>query len=222
MRFCLNYLSPVVILAVTLSTVTVRAQGPRAHTRPTPNRSTAVTDSQASELTLTLTAVAVRPIQVWLRTAGVIEKDAKTITASVPASDARRIKAGQRVRAFPPESRSSMYQAFVSAVRADGNRARVTVALANPAREGSTRYVLEIVTDQGERLSVPNEALIERGSTRLVYVQEAEGRYEPRTVEAGLQGELYTEVLKGLTAGEQVVTFGSFFIDAEHKLKGAS
>jgi hypothetical protein len=36
----------------------------------------------------------------------------------------------------------------------------------------------------------------------------------------GVQGELFTEVVKGLMPGEQVVTFGSFFIDADHKLKG--
>jgi multidrug efflux pump subunit AcrA (membrane-fusion protein) len=110
----------------------------------------------------------------------------------------------------------------VSAVRTEGDRTRVVVNLSNPAREGSVRYLLEIVTDDGDRLSVPNEALIERGGTRIVYVQEEAGRYTPREVETGVQGELYTEVRKGLDAGQQVVTFGSFFIDAEHKLKGAS
>jgi len=53
-----------------------------------------------------------------------------------------------------------------------------------------------------------------------VYVQGSEGSYAPREVELGLQGELFTEVVKGLMPGEQVVTFGSFFIDADHKLKG--
>jgi Cu(I)/Ag(I) efflux system membrane fusion protein len=205
-----------------LASAGVHAQGPREHTRLKGNRSTAVTESQATELTLTLTEVAVRPIQVWVRTAGIIEANGKTITASVPAVDGRRIKIGQRVRAFPPESRSSMYQAFVSSVRVDGGRGRVAVTLSNPAREGSTRYLLEIVTDEGDRLSVPNEALIERGGTRLVYVQQDEGKYLPREIEAGVQGELYTEVRSGLKAGEQVVTFGSFFIDAEHTLKGSS
>jgi len=40
-------------------------------------------------------------------------------------------------------------------------------------------------------------------------------------VQIGLQGELFTEVTGGLKEGEQVVTFGSFFIDADHKLKGS-
>jgi hypothetical protein len=42
----------------------------------------------------------------------------------------------------------------------------------------------------------------------------------PKEVHTGIQGELYTQVLEGLQANTPVVTFGSFFIDAEHKLKG--
>ena len=42
----------------------------------------------------------------------------------------------------------------------------------------------------------------------------------PQEIHTGLQGELYTQVLDGLTEDAHVVTFGSFFIDAEHKLKG--
>lgn len=208
-----------VVLILILPSIVVDAQSPRERTRLKGNRSTTVSDAQASELTLTLTAAAVRPIQVWVRTAGIIQANSKTISATVAAADSQRIKVGQRVRAFPPESRSSMYQAFVSAVRPDGG---VTVTLATPPREGSRRYVLEIVTDQGDRLSIPNEALIERNARRLVYVQDKEGNYQPREVETGIQGELYTEVRSGLKPGEQVVTFGSFFIDAEHTLKGSS
>ena len=42
----------------------------------------------------------------------------------------------------------------------------------------------------------------------------------PQEIQTGLQGELFTEITGGLKDGDQVVTFGSFFIDAEHKLKG--
>lgn len=210
------------LIALMLPSLVGHGQSPRERTRLKGNQSTTVSDSQAAELTLTLTAVAVRPIQVWVRTAGAIQPNSRMISATVRAADGRRIKVGQRVRAFPPESRSSMYQAFVSSVRPDRDAARVTVALSTPPREGSRRYVLEIVTDEGDRLSIPNEALIERNARRLVYVQDNEGAYQPRDVETGVQGELYTEVLSGLTPGEQVVTFGSFFIDAEHTLKGSS
>ena len=53
-----------------------------------------------------------------------------------------------------------------------------------------------------------------------MYVQQQPGQYAPQEIHAGIQGELYTQVFDGVRDGDEVVTFGSFFIDAEHKLKG--
>ena len=66
---------------------------------------------------------------------------------------------------------------------------------------------------------MPNEAILESGGTSTVYVQQPDHQYLPRNIKVGVQGELFTQVLDGLTAGQQVVTIGSFFIDAEHRLK---
>ena len=197
------------------------AQSVRDHTRTAPDRSTAVTEAQATELTLTLTETAVRPIQIWVRTAGVLDGSRNTIAASVSQAEGALISVGQRVRAFPPESRSRMSQARISHVAPQGTRVAIVATLAGQGLEGSTHYVLEIVTEAGEFLSVPNEAMIETEGKRVVYVPQGPGRYLPREIRTGVQGELFTQVLEGLKAGEQVVTFGSFFIDAEYQLKGS-
>jgi len=199
-----------------------QAQGLRERMqRLNATKATAVTESQAADLTLTKTAVAVRPIQVWVRTAGAIEKSGRTITVMLSPAEGALVKVDQRVRAFPPEARSSMYQARVTNVsKTADDRVAVTVTLVAPPREGSRWYVMEIVTDRGEHLSVPNEAIIEEGDTHVVYVEQQQGQYVPREIHIGAQGELYTHVIDGVKDGDQVVTFGSFFIDAEHKLKG--
>lgn len=114
-----------------------------------------------------------------------------------------------------------MFQARITQVSSRGERVQITAALTGPAHNDSTRYVLEIVTERGEFLSVPNEAIIETDGRRIVYVQQSQGRYVSREIQAGVQGERYTEVLNGLKPGEQVVTFGSFFVDADQKLKGS-
>jgi len=207
------------VALVAISTGVLSAQ--RERTRPNPRRSTTVNESQASELTLTLTEVAVRPLQVWVRTAGVLDGSRRVVTANVPPGDARRLRAGQRVRAFSPASRSRMYQGTVSQIAAVSTGATVTITLQGQTLEATRYYVLEIVTEDGEFLTVPNEAIIENGGKPLVYVQEADGSYTPRDVTLGVQGELFTHVLEGLKPGEQVITIGSFFIDAEHKLKGS-
>jgi hypothetical protein len=205
--------------AIAIATGSLGAQ--RERTRPGPRRQTTVKGSQASELTLTLTDVAVRPIQVWIRTAGVIDMTRTTLTADLGGADSRRVKVGQRVRAFSPQTRSRMHQATVAAVVPHGERTTVRAMLAGRPLEASRYFILEIVTEDGEFLSVPNEAIIEAAGKQVVYVPEGSGGYAPREIQIGVQGELYTQVLGGVKPGEQVVTIGSFFIDAEHKLRGS-
>ena len=197
---------------------TAEAQNPRSHTRLDP-RGTRVTQSQAETLTLTLGTAEVRLLQTWVRTAGRIDKTGKILAGTVLGPDASLVKVGQRVRAFPPSSKSSMYQAIVTRVTPRPGGVAIAATLAASGRANTTLYVMEVVIEQGPYLVVPNEAIIEEGERQVVYVQQ-EGEYVPKEVHTGIQGELYTQVLEGLQPNTPVVTFGSFFIDAEHKLKG--
>jgi len=193
---------------------------PREHTRPAPG--TLVNQAQAEALTLTIGAVAPRLIQTWVRAAGEIDKSNKVLSAVLTAADSADVRVGQRVRAFSPSSKSSMYQAFVTRVTPHGPGGKdvtVDATLSSTGRANTPLYVMEIVIEQGPFLSVPNEAIIEEGEKHVVYVQERPGQYAPREIQIGRQGELYTEITSGVNDGEPVVTFGSFFIDAEQKLK---
>ena len=214
-------------IALTAALVTLLASQPihgqsiRDRIRLKGDRSTTVSEAQATELTLTLTEVSVRPIQVWVRAAGSVDEARRRVTAAVIGSDGKRLRVGQRARVFSPESRSRMYQGNVSRVLASGGEVTITVTLPSQVLERSRHCIIEVVTEDGEHLSVPNEAIIDRGGQTLVYVQQAGGEYAPREIKAGVQGELFTQVVEGLETGERVVTIGSFFIDAEHKLKGS-
>jgi len=211
--------APLLLLLVgALAAPVLQAQGIRDRIRQAP-RATKITEAQASDLTLTLTSVAIRPVQVWLRTAGAIDGARKVISVHLTGKEATLVRAGQRARAFPVDSRSSMFQAFVTSVVPDKGGVTAALQLSSIGWATTKGYVVEIVSDYGELLSVPNEAIIEEGATRVVYRQSADGQYEPTPVQTGVQGELYTQVTGGLKDGDQVVTFGSFFIDAEHKLK---
>src|SRR5262249_59986454 len=113
------------------------------------------------------------------------------------------------------ESKSSMFQGWVTRVVAQADGILVEVTLSSVGQPNSSNYVMEIVTERGEFLSIPNEAIIEEGTKHVVYVQRQGGQYAPVEIDTGIQGELYTAVEKGLTAGDQVVSFGSFFVDSE-------
>jgi multidrug efflux pump subunit AcrA (membrane-fusion protein) len=196
------------------------AQGIRDRIRQSP-RGTRLSETQASDVTLTLSPVTVRPIQQIVRAGGTIDKTHKVITATIATDEGSLIQVGQRVRTFPPESKASMYQARVTRVSMKDGKTFADVTLSGQGVEGRVNYVVEVTVDRGAFLCIPSEAIIEEGDHRVAYIQQKDGSYAPRTIETGLQGELYTQVLGGLEEGDQVVTFGSFFIDANHKLKFA-
>lgn len=228
----MSFKPTIVTVAMLLATGSIAAQDVRErvrdrervreHPRPPRQPGTTLTESQAEALTLTIGSVSPRLVQSWVRAAAVIDRTNRVLSADVSGADAALIKVGQRVRAFPPSAKSSMYQAFVTRVQAQPSHAAVEATLASSGRQNSTVYVVEIVVERGPLLSVPNEAIIEEGEKHVVYVQQQPGQYVPREIQTGIQGELYTEVLDGAREGDQVVTFGSFFIDAEHKLKGTA
>jgi Cu(I)/Ag(I) efflux system membrane fusion protein len=203
---------------LSLGSLWAQAQGVRSRTRPATG--TTITETQAADLTLTLSAVAVRPIQAWARGGATIDKSGKMLTVSFDPRDVRFVKVGQRARAFTPQAKSQMLQAYVTRIQPQGRRVSVEVTLSGQGWKDGTDYVVEIVAEAGEFLSVPNEAVIEEGDKHIVYVQQRPGEYVPQEIDIGVQGELYTQVLSGLNAADQVVTFGSFFVDSEYKLKG--
>jgi Cu(I)/Ag(I) efflux system membrane fusion protein len=73
----------------------------------------------------------------------------------------------------------------------------------------------------GQKLAVPEAAVLNTGTRQLVFVQTAPGQFDPRTIEIGRQGEGYIEVRSGLKEGEMVSTAANFLIDSESKLKAA-
>jgi len=73
--------------------------------------------------------------------------------------------------------------------------------------------------DIGHRLSVPEEAIIVAGESRVVFVDLGGGRLKPVRIKAGRSANGFVEVLEGLTLGDTVVTSGNFLIAAETRLK---
>jgi len=80
---------------------------------------------------------------------------------------------------------------------------------------------VEIESDLGERLSVPESAVLSSGTRNIVFVAKGDGYFEPREVRVGLRLPEAVEVLEGLSEGESVVASGNFLIDSESKLKAA-
>jgi multidrug efflux pump subunit AcrA (membrane-fusion protein) len=71
-------------------------------------------------------------------------------------------------------------------------------------------------------LVIPQEAVIDSGVRKLVFVSRGGGKFEPRDVKLGLEGADNTyQVLGGLTEGDVIVTSAQFMFDSESRLREA-
>jgi Cu(I)/Ag(I) efflux system membrane fusion protein len=80
---------------------------------------------------------------------------------------------------------------------------------------------VEIKVHLGRKLAVPEGAIIDTGLRQLAIIDKGSGYFEPREVRVGAKVDNYYEVIRGLKAGERVVTSANFLIDSESKLKEA-
>ncbi len=78
----------------------------------------------------------------------------------------------------------------------------------------------------GKVLAVPDTAVIDTGTQKIVYRETLPNTFEGVAVELGLKmqtssGAVFYPILAGLAEGERVVAAGSFLIDAETRLNPA-
>jgi hypothetical protein len=72
--------------------------------------------------------------------------------------------------------------------------------------------------DIGEKLAIPEEAVMHAGTRDIVYVVDPNGYFEPKTVKLGAKAQGWYELLQGLAVDEEVVTSANFLVDSESKL----
>ncbi len=74
----------------------------------------------------------------------------------------------------------------------------------------------------GEAIVIPDDAVIDTGTRKIVFVKTGPARFEPRDIKAGPRIENTFAILSGLKEGEEVVTSAHFLIDAESKFQSAA
>jgi Cu(I)/Ag(I) efflux system membrane fusion protein len=148
------------------------------------------------------------------------------LNAAVPEALTGQVKVGQTARAelaaFPGEVFSGRVTAILPTAQADSRTLQVRVEL--PNREGRLRpgmfATVRLGGEARPALFVPSEAVIRTGRRALVMLAGEAGRYQPVEVQTGREDGGRTEILAGLSEGQQVVASGQFLIDSEASLAG--
>lgn len=79
---------------------------------------------------------------------------------------------------------------------------------------------VEFEIQMGERIVIPESAVIRTGKQNIAFVSLGEGRFALRNVSLGMKFDSWYEVLAGLETNQQIVTSANFLVDAESKLQG--
>jgi RND family efflux transporter MFP subunit len=74
----------------------------------------------------------------------------------------------------------------------------------------------------GDSLVIPQEAVIDSGVRKVVFVALGKGKFQPREVKLGLEvNDDEFQVLEGLRENEQIVISAQFMLDSESRLREA-
>ncbi|MGA2533545.1 MAG: efflux RND transporter periplasmic adaptor subunit [Candidatus Aminicenantales bacterium] len=137
------------------------------------------------------------------------------------------IKTGQEAKislsSYPGESFAGKIIYIYPYLKPETRTNQVRIEVANPGLKFKPEMFanLEIHVDYGTRLTVPADAVLDAGVSKIVFIAKGDGYFEPREVKLGVMGEDVYEVLGGLSDGENVVTSANFLIDSESSLKAA-
>ena len=148
------------------------------------------------------------------------------ITADIYEYELSLVKVGEtaaiQLSYFPGREFSSRIDYIYPTLSGETRTAKARFTIPNPGLQLKPQMFtnVEIRINLGKRLAVPEDAVIDTGLRKIVYVDKGNGYFEPREVLTGVRAEKFVEVTRGLKAGEKVASAANFLVDSEAKLKG--
>jgi len=138
------------------------------------------------------------------------------------------VKVGQKVQVELPSGQAVLpgrIGVIYPYVEGQTRTVKARIELANPdlllKPEMYVNVSIETQTAK-EALVIPAEAVLNSGEKQTVFVVLGDGRFEPRPVKLGLQGDDgFVEIKEGLGEHEKVVTSAQFMLDSESTLRTA-
>lgn len=146
------------------------------------------------------------------------------VEAAISEKDMSVIKEGDQARIMLGGSSSEreatidyIYPAITPETRT--GKARLVVDNADYLLKPGGYVTIILAVHTREMLTVPSSALLRDSTGAHVIVALGNGRFQTREVEAGKTWKGRTEIMEGLTEGEEIVINGQFLIDSESSLR---
>lgn len=149
------------------------------------------------------------------------------VFAQVFQSDLGRLAVGNpttlTVDTYPGRTFSGRVDFVYPEIDMATRTARVRLKFPNPRLELVPGMFVNVSLQvpMGRHEVIPAGGVLQTGTRQIVFVDHGEGNLEPREVQLGARvGDDYV-VLKGLEAGERIVTSANFLVDSESQLQAA-
>jgi Cu(I)/Ag(I) efflux system membrane fusion protein/cobalt-zinc-cadmium efflux system membrane fusion protein len=171
-----------------------------------------------------LPSVAVQP---EMRLYTIADLSTVWVQAQVFQNDLERIKVGApatlTVNTFPGRTFTGRVDFIYPQVDMDTRTAKVRVVFSNPGLQLKPGMFVNVSlkVSMGSQLVIPATGVLQSGTREIAFVERSDGYIEPREVQLGSRVGDDFIVLKGLKAGEQIVTSANFLIDSESQLQAA-
>src|SRR6202048_1357538 len=160
-------------------------------------------------------------------TYAVADLSAVWVYAEIFQSDIGRVKVGDpasiTVDSYPGKTFPARVSFIWPEVDQTTRRARVRLEIPNPELKLLLgMYVnVRLSVPLGDQLVIPASGVFQSGTRQIAFVDRGGGYFEPRDIEVGARAGDDFVVLKGLKAGERIVTSANFLIDSESQLQAA-
>jgi membrane fusion protein, copper/silver efflux system len=150
------------------------------------------------------------------------------VTAEVPETQAAWLKPGDRAEVEVPALPGEPFEGQVDYLYPELTQAtrtlKVRIVVKNPhknLRPGMFAAAHFQSMTHTQALTVPSESVIKTGMRSFVIVADDDTHFRPMRVRVGAEQGGRSEILEGLTLGQNVVASGQFLIDSEANLRGA-
>lgn len=138
------------------------------------------------------------------------------------------IRKGQRAEITLPYEPGVTYKGRITFIypylSAKTRTVQVRMEFRNPGMKLKPDMYTDVVIQSnvtGEALLVPTDAVIRTGIRNIVITALGGGKFLPKEVILGREGQGMVQIKSGLTEGETVVVSGQFLIDSESNLRQA-
>jgi len=149
------------------------------------------------------------------------------VFAQVFQNDLGRLKVGDSatltVDTYPGRSFIGRVDFIYPDIDMSTRTARVRLVFPNPHLKLTPGMFVNVALKipMGRQLVIPATGVLQSGTRQIAFVDHGGGNLEPREIQLGARVGDNFIVLKGLKAGEKIVTSANFLIDSESQLQAA-